>query len=71
MQMMPKTKKWQMVDVVNAENIQKNIDLLMKAPATKPPASTPPKGTPAKTGEPKPAATAKPKTITTKAVVKK
>lgn len=25
-------KKWQMVDVANAENIQKNIDILMKAP---------------------------------------
>jgi len=31
-------KKWQMVDVANAENIQKNIDLLMQAPATRPPA---------------------------------
>lgn len=29
-------KKWQMVDVVNAENIQKNIDILEKAPASKP-----------------------------------
>ncbi|MFN8290406.1 MAG: hypothetical protein U0U70_09125 [Chitinophagaceae bacterium] len=37
-------KKWQMVDVANAENIQKNIDILMKAPATKPPAQ-PNKGT--------------------------
>ena len=35
-------KKWQLVDVANAENIQRNIDLLMKAPATKP---APSKGT--------------------------
>lgn len=51
-------KKWQMVDVVNAENIQRNIDILMKAPATKPPA----KGT-GKTQVPAPSAK---KTITTK-----
>jgi tetratricopeptide (TPR) repeat protein len=31
-------KKWQAVDVANAENIQKNIDLLMRAPASRPPA---------------------------------
>lgn len=37
-------KKWQLVDVANAENIQRNIDLLMKAPATKP-ATPPAKGT--------------------------
>jgi len=36
-------KKWQLVDVANAENIKKNIDILMKTPATKPPAT--PKGT--------------------------
>ena len=36
-------KKWQLVDVANAENIQKNIDLLMKAPAPRP-ATTPAKG---------------------------
>ena len=34
-------KKWQMVDVVNAENIQKNIDLLMKSPTIKPPSVAP------------------------------
>ncbi|MBL0269072.1 MAG: hypothetical protein IPP99_10520 [Chitinophagaceae bacterium] len=43
-------KKWQMVDVANAENIQKNIDLLMKAPATKP--TTPAKGGTGKTQVP-------------------
>lgn len=54
-------KKWQLVDVVNAENIQKNIDLLMKAPAPK---ST---GTPAKgTGKAKTPAPSAKKTITTK-----
>ena len=36
-------KKWQLVDVANAENIQKNIDLLMKAPAPRP-ANPPAKG---------------------------
>ena len=54
-------KKWQLVDVANAENIQKNIDLLMKAPATRP--GTPPaKGT-GKAQSPAPSAK---KTITTK-----
>ncbi|HEV7780403.1 MAG TPA: tetratricopeptide repeat protein [Chitinophagaceae bacterium] len=33
-------KKWQLVDVANAENIQRNIDILMKAPAKPPVKST-------------------------------
>ena len=57
-------KKWQAADVANAENIQKNIDMLMKPPAPKPSGTKPP----AKPGT-KPAAKTKPKT-TTKAVVK-
>ena len=50
-------KKWQMVDVANTENIQKNIDLLMKTPATKPP-QNPPKTKTAPVAK----ATTKPKT---------
>ncbi len=33
-------EKWKSMDVVNAENIQKNIDILKKTPATKPAKST-------------------------------
>lgn len=62
-------KKWQMVDVANAENIQKNIDLLMRAPATRPPAPAPSKGTTPKAQVPVPSAkktaTTKTKTTTT------
>lgn len=60
-------KKWQLVDVANAENIQKNIDLLMKAPATKPP------GQPKSTGKAQPpsAAVKKPATTKTKATTAK
>lgn len=70
-------KKWQAADAANYDNIQKNIDILMKMPPPRPgTGTTPPPGArpgtkpPAKTGTaPKPAATTKPKT-TTKAVVK-
>lgn len=63
-------QKWKLVDVANAESIQKNIDLLMKAPASKPPA--PPKSTgktstpPAKTTKTKPKTTS----VSKNAVVK-
>jgi hypothetical protein len=67
-------KKWQAADVANAENIQKNIDMLMKAPAPKPAGTNPPGTKPNNTKPPakpgtKPAATTKPKT-TAKAIAK-
>jgi hypothetical protein len=58
-------QKWHDIDTANAPKIQELMDQIKKMPPAKPPA----KGN-TKTGSPKPAAIIKPKTKTTKAIVK-
>jgi Flp pilus assembly protein TadD len=53
-------KKWQAVDTANALNIQKNIDILQKAPGAKTPANPKGNAAPKQTGQ-KPSPVTKPK----------
>ncbi len=64
-------KKWQAVDTANAMNIQKNIEILQKAPAAKPPSNPRGNAAPKQTGTKSPKPTTKPKKQATTVAVKK